>query len=114
MSRKKNEDNIVYSFTLGDTPKPYSENQSTGKYRKVDDGFIRIQLEKNSRGGKTVCVVFNLPESLDINQTAADLKKKCGTGGTIKENRIEIQGDKRDIIEKYFTDQGFKIKRIGG
>lgn len=112
--KKKDEDKIVYSFTLGDDPKPYQENQNTGKYRRFDDGCIRLQLEKNSRGGKSVSVVFNLPESLDTDQTSADLKKKCGTGGTVKEGRIEIQGDKRDIIEKYFTDKGLKIKRIGG
>jgi translation initiation factor 1 len=109
-------DDIVYSYTLGDTPKKFNENSNdnlTKKYSFPDDEFIRILIEKNHRGGKSVTIIIGVKEE-KLHETCTDLKKKCGSGGTVKENRIEIQGDKRDLIEKYFTSKGLKTKRVGG
>jgi len=110
----KKEDNIVYSYTLGEKPKSYGESSVDPKYKSPDDGFVRLQIERNSRGGKTVSIIYNFPENSDLHTICTDIKRKAGSGGTIKENRIEIQGDKRDIIEKYLTEKGFKVKRVGG
>jgi translation initiation factor 1 len=103
-------DEIVYSFTLGEDPKKFEDS----KNKIQDDGFIRLRLEKNKRGGKTVTVIFGFKLETDINRICSELKKKCGSGGTVKEGIIEIQGDKRDIIEKYLIDNGYKTKRAGG
>jgi predicted translation initiation factor SUI1 len=109
-------DKIVYSYTLGDKPEKFNANagKDGGKYNAPDDGFVRIRLEKNQRGGKTVTVIYGFDGKTNIAELCSELKKKCGSGGTVKDNRIEIQGDKRDAVEKYLSTEGFKTKRAGG
>ena len=76
---------------------------------------LKIRLEKNGRGGKVVTVVFELPQNEAFFK---DLEKKlkgvCGTGGSYKNNMIEIQGDHRDKIKNYLEKLGFKVKLAGG
>jgi translation initiation factor 1 len=117
-----NDDDIVFSYKLGDelpkTGKPKKSKKKggtkPGQYRDPGDGFVRIQLEKSGRKGKGVCVVYGLPAGTDIAGLCRELKKKCGTGGTVRDNRIEIQGTDRDRIEQVLNDRGFKTKRVGG
>jgi translation initiation factor 1 len=74
-----------------------------------------IQRETKGRGGKTVTVIRNLqlsPE--DIKALAAQLKQACGTGGTVKEDTIEIQGDHREKIAAKLRQLGYKTKFTGG
>jgi translation initiation factor 1 len=76
---------------------------------------IKIRLEKNGRGGKTVTVLFELPN----NPTYfADLTKKLknhlGTGGTYKDRVIEIQGDQTARTTSFLEKIGFKVLRAGG
>ena len=47
-------------------------------------------------------------------QLAADLKKRCGCGGSVKDGKIEIQGDKRELLKSLLEDKGFKVKLAGG
>ena len=68
------------------------------------------------RGGKTVTVITNftgigLPEK---EQLARKMQKACGCGGTVKEGRIEIQGDKRDQVAAILTEAGFRPVFAGG
>jgi translation initiation factor 1 len=76
---------------------------------------LKLRLEKNGRGGKTVTVIFELPINEDYFK---DLEKKlkglCGTGGSFKNNMIEIQGDHRDKIKLFLEKTGFKVKLAGG
>jgi translation initiation factor 1 len=79
------------------------------------DGVIRILLEKKGRGGKTVSVITGLSGSEDdLRALAADLKRRCGTGGTIKDGVIEIQGDHRDTLVEALKARGVNAKRAGG
>lgn len=76
---------------------------------------LKMRLEKNGRGGKTVTVIFELP----VNEAYfKDLEKKlkalCGTGGSYKNNMIEIQGDHREKIKVFIEKLGFKVKLAGG
>jgi translation initiation factor 1 len=78
----------------------------------------RVDILRNTagRGGKTVTVVksfvgIGLPEK---EKLAAQMQKVCGTGGTVKEGRIEIQGDKRAEVAKILTEAGFKPVFAGG
>ena len=67
------------------------------------------------RGGKTVTVVFDLiltPQ--DLKALAKLLKQTCGSGGTVKEGAIEIQGDHREKIAAKLSLLGYKTKFIGG
>lgn len=109
--------------SLGDSRLVYSSDGShKQKLPKKEDSavdpsnyLIRLRLEKQGRGGKTVTVVFDLPENETFcKKLAKDLKKTCGTGGTFKDNRIEIQGDHIEKIGKKLEALGFRWKRSGG
>lgn len=76
---------------------------------------LKVRLEKNSRGGKTVTVVFELPQNdAYFEELAKKLKGLCGTGGSFKNNMIEIQGDHREKIKTHLEKLGFKVKLAGG
>lgn len=76
---------------------------------------LKILLERKGRGGKAVTLVqgLDLPAS-KAEELLRSLKKACGTGGTLKEGCIEIQGDARDRVEELLRTSGFKTKRAGG
>ncbi len=79
------------------------------------DGIIRIRREVKGRGGKTVSTVFGVPlEGPDLKRFAKTLKQCCGTGGTIKDGVIVIQGDHRDTLAATIRDQGYQVKIAGG
>jgi translation initiation factor 1 len=62
-----------------------------------------------------VTIVAGLPLDLDgIKVLASELKRRCGTGGTIKDGNIEIQGDHREILMPELERRGFRVKRCGG
>lgn len=76
---------------------------------------LKIRLEKNGRGGKTVTVVFELSENeAYFKELEKKLKALCGTGGSMKNKMIEIQGDHREKIKTYLEKLGFKVKLAGG
>jgi len=52
--------------------------------------------------------------SAELAQLASDLKKRCGCGGTVSNNRIEIQGEHRDVLIAELARRGFTAKRAGG
>ncbi len=78
-------------------------------------GTVKVGRETAGRRGKGVTVVWDLELSeTELQALATQLKQKCGTGGTAKNGRIEIQGDQRDRIAQELESQGFKVKRAGG
>ena len=79
------------------------------------DGVVRVSRETKGRGGKGVTLVRGL--ALDAAGLAAlgkELKAACGTGGTVKEGVIEIQGDHVERIMAMLQAKGHKVKRAGG
>ena len=75
----------------------------------------KVGRETAGRRGKGVTTVFDLALSeADLKELATTLKEKCGTGGTAKDGRIEIQGDHRDRIVAELEKLGYKVKRAGG
>ncbi|AMV38663.1 translation initiation factor [Planctomyces sp. SH-PL62] len=71
----------------------------------------RLALEKRPKG-KLVTVVSGLaPEGNDMDDLATRLKSACGTGGTLKDGLIELQGDRREAAEKALQKIGYKTKR---
>lgn len=88
-----------------------SANQTT----KKSDGIVRVMRDRKGRGGKTVTVITGVAASGDALATLAQqLKKLCGTGGTVKDGTIEIQGDHCDKVQTKLTEMGYKVKRAGG
>jgi translation initiation factor 1 len=79
------------------------------------DGIIRIQREVKGRKGKTVTSVsgFQLDDD-ELKLLAAQLKRKCGTGGSVKDGIILIQGDHRDALLSELKKQGYTAKLAGG
>jgi len=79
------------------------------------DGIIRIFRETKGRKGAGVSIVkgFDL-NTADIKAIAKRLKQVCGSGGTVKDGTIEIQGDHRDIIKTQLEKDGHTVKLAGG
>ena len=79
------------------------------------DGIIRIQREVKGRKGKTVTIVSGFQINDDeLKDLAAQLKRRCGTGGSVKDGVIIIQGDHRDTLVTELEKRGFKAKIAGG
>jgi translation initiation factor 1 len=79
------------------------------------DGIIRVSRETKGRKGKCVSLVPGVPLGHDgLLELAKRLKQKCGSGGTIKDGVIEIQGDHRDTIVKELAAEGYPAKKAGG
>lgn len=79
------------------------------------DGIVRLMRETKGRKGKGVTLITGLPlDDTPLKQLAKSLKQKCGSGGSIKNGVIEIQGDHRTELEKELTRLGYKVKRAGG
>jgi translation initiation factor 1 len=75
----------------------------------------KVGRETAGRRGKGVTTVFDLPlDECGLRELAGTLKQRCGTGGTVKDGRIEIQGDQRERIVAELEKLGYKVKRVGG
>lgn len=78
-------------------------------------GTVKVSRETKGRRGKGVTIVSDLTlGEAEIAALAARLKERCGTGGTVKDGHIEIQGDLRDRVTTELEKLGYKIKRSGG
>lgn len=79
------------------------------------DGIVRIRRESKGRGGKTVTVITGLPlDDAGIKALAGELKRRCGTGGTVKDGVVEIQGDHRELLLAELAGKGYRVKAAGG
>ena len=82
---------------------------------KKSDGIVRVMRDRKHRGGKTVTVITGVPVNGEtLAALAQQLKKLCGSGGTVKDGVIEIQGDHCDKIQAKLSEMGYKVKRAGG
>ena len=78
-------------------------------------GGVRVYLETKGRKGKGVTVIAGVPlGALELAQLGKQLKTKCGSGGTVKEGVIEIQGDHVAAVAEALTKLGWTVKRSGG
>ena len=78
-------------------------------------GAVRVSRETKGRKGKGVTLVSGLPLAAEeLQGLAKKLKQLCGTGGTVKDGVIEIQGDHRDKILAELLKAGFQAKKAGG
>lgn len=79
------------------------------------DGIVRVSRETKGRAGKGVTLVKGLGLEGDALTTLAKaLKAHCGSGGTVKDGVVEVQGDHCDKVLAYLLAKGWKAKRAGG
>jgi len=107
-----NDDNsrLVYSTDTGRI-----KQEEVKPQRAKGDGVVRIQRQTSGRKGKGVCLITGVDlDDAALDKLAAELKKKCGCGGSVKEGVIEIQGDKRDLLKQLLETKGMKVKLAGG
>ncbi len=116
----KSNASLVWSSELGricpDCGRPVTGCACRGrKSRPAGDGIIRVRRESKGRGGKTVTVVSGIPlDDAALKELAGELKRRCGSGGTVKDGEIEIQGDHSDLLVAELPRRGFRVKRSGG
>ena len=93
---------------------PTTPDRPAAKSGVPNDGVIRIFRERGGRNGKVVTVVRGLPSGVALPALAADLKRLCGAGGTVKGGVLEIQGDHRERLAERLREQGYPVKLAGG
>ncbi|MDN3695739.1 stress response translation initiation inhibitor YciH [Vibrio sp. 03-59-1] len=101
---------LVYSTDIGRI-----KQEETKAERPKGDGIVRIQRQTKGRKGKGVCIISGLDlDDAPLKILAAELKKVCGCGGSVKDGTIEIQGDARDKIKAHLEKKGHTVKLAGG
>ena len=110
----KNEHRTVWSTEYGDLRK--KENKSSPVISlPPQQQTAYLHRESKGRGGKAVTLIKNLALSeADMKSLAKKLKALCGSGGTVKDGMIEIQGEHRNKIAGALQKLGYKVKIAGG
>lgn len=103
---------IVYSTNPDSLPKEEPESIITLPPAQQN---LRVWIEKNHRGGKIATIIKEFKGQIkDLEELGRWLKTSCGTGGSVKDGEIIIQGHHADKIVKLLIDKGYKAKRAGG
>lgn len=112
---------VVYSTGTGRNcpdcgqPKALCCCKSSRSVAPAADGIVRVSRQTQGRAGKGVTVIAGLPlagEALAVLCT--ELKRRCGSGGTVKAGVIELQGEHRDLMVRELQARGYTVKRAGG
>jgi translation initiation factor 1 len=86
-----------------------------GRLHRPDQAVVRVSRQTQGRAGKGVTVITGLPlAGAALAALASELKRLCGSGGTVKERSIEIQGEHRDRLVAELVRRGFTARRAGG
>ncbi len=94
---------------------PKKTKAAPSKHSAPQDGIVRIGRETKGRKGKGVTLVTGVAlDGTELKALAKELKQKCGTGGTVCDGVIEIQGDHRELLQSLLVARGFKVKLAGG
>lgn len=112
---------LVYSTDFGRAcagcGQPVAQCACKAAARPVGDGIVRVSRETAGRKGKGVTVVRGLPlDDAALTALGKQLKASCGSGGTVKDGVIEIQGDHLDKVLAWLQarPEGWTVKRAGG
>lgn len=114
--------NIVYRSDLGricpGCRRPLAQcacKDVRGKSVRPGTAAVRVARATHGRGGKVVSVITGVPlGDVELNALAAELKKRCGSGGTVRDGVIEIQGEHRDTLVAELVRRGYAARRAGG
>ena len=109
---------IVYSSAVGRVcPKcGWPAHGCRCSTKKADDPVpprvvVKLRMEKAGRSGKTVSVVYGLPQNAAfVKELCQDLKRACGTGGAVVDGTVQLQGDLRERIRAFLLEKGIAVK----
>lgn len=112
MANNKNNGGFVYSTNPDFSFDSENESEET---LSPQDQRLSLHRETKGRGGKAVVIVRGfVGNDEDLQQLSKQLKAHCGTGGSVKDGEIIIQGDQREKVSAYLTSKGYQCKRVGG
>jgi translation initiation factor 1 len=114
--------NIVYRSDVGricpGCQRPLAQcacKDARGRPARPATGAVRVARATQGRGGKVVSVITGLPlGDAALAALAAELRKRCGSGGTVRAGAIEIQGEHRDTLVAELAKRGYPARRAGG
>lgn len=106
--RRETNTRLVYSSEGGRQPEP----AAAPPQGPAGDGVVRVGRTSSGRRGKTVTLVSGLPAA-DVAAVAKELKRLCGSGGSVKDGVVEIQGDQRARIIAHLEGR-YRVKATGG
>jgi len=110
---------LVYSTDGGrmcpECRRPLTECVCKASAAPTGDGVVRVSRQTKGRGGKSVTLVKGLPlDAAALALLGKQLRTACGSGGTVKDGVIEIQGDHCDLLIEVLAKHGHHAKRAGG
>ena len=114
---------LVYSTDAGrmcpDCRQPVAscvcKAQAQAQHLSKTDGVVRVSLQTKGRGGKSVTLVKGLPlDAEGLAALAKQLRNACGSGGTVKDGVVEVQGDHVATVMAALQKQSYVVKRAGG
>lgn len=116
---KRSTGGLVFSTDQGrmcpDCRQPVEACRCGEAQAPAGDGIVRVSRETKGRKGKGVTLVTGIPlVGKELKDYAKTLKAKCGTGGTVKDGIVEIQGDHRDLLVPLLQEKGWTVKKAGG
>lgn len=119
MALKNNAGGLVYSSREGrmcpDCSRPIKQCACAKIHTPPADGVVRVSRQTKGRKGKGVTLITGVPlDAAGIKALATRLKQRCGSGGTVKDGIIEIQGDHCALLVEELKQQGWTVKRAGG
>ena len=122
MSRRKASDVIVYSSEHGRVCPACGRVQRRCRCPRPTErevprpaGSVRVGRSSKGRKGKPVTTISGLPlDDAGLRDLARELKQLCGSGGTLRDGVIEIQGEHRDSLVEALRERGIEAKRSGG
>ena len=110
---------LVYSTDAGrmcpECRRPVASCICKQKAIAKTDGVVRVSRETKGRGGKSVTLVKGVAlDTLALAQLGKQLRSACGSGGTVKDGVIEVQGDHCELVMETLKKLGHSVKRAGG
>jgi len=117
---RRRDDRVVYSSQTGrmcpGCGRPAAQCRCQVNPRAPrGDGIVRVRREVKGRRGKVVTTLSDIPlPQDDLKALAGDLKRRCGSGGSVVDGVIEIQGDHRDTLVPELESRGYTVKLSGG
>ncbi len=114
MSKKKNKG--ASGFIYSTNPNfEYDNGGDEEETLAANEQELKVMIDRKGRGGKAVTLVAGfIGTEDDLKDLGKKLKAACGTGGSVKDGEILIQGEVRDKVMQLLQKDGYKVKRVGG